>query len=213
MRHRGAIICALLSFVVSRHSLLMLELRRFLSPIWMTSYTESSFKIVYILFKCFLRRICSESWGFALCKSFLTPLRGDKEKCVYWYWSLRRFEVCSTSTINSFLFLNLSALYIHVSKKVVSVSDTSTVNLMVSLWLFASSICIPRWQYVVIITPATETSLLRTVFFVPGESPHWFSLNSTEASAPVGCHSESPRPPPLPGSTATRVSAHGNQFP
>ena len=35
-----------LSFVVSRHSLLMLELRRFLSLIWMTSYTESSFKIV-----------------------------------------------------------------------------------------------------------------------------------------------------------------------
>ena len=152
MRHRGAIICALLSFVVSRHSLLMLELRRFLSPIWMTSYTESSFKIVYILFKCFLRRICSESWGFALCKSFLTPLRGDKEKCVYWYWSLRRFEVF-THIYNWFFsfFFHLSALYIHASKKVVSVSDTSTVNFMVSLWLFASSICIPQWQYVVII--------------------------------------------------------------
>ena len=49
-----------------------------------------------------------------------------------------------TSTIDSFLFFHLSALYIHASKKVVSVSDTLTVNFMVSLWLFASSICIPQ---------------------------------------------------------------------
>ena len=55
---------------------------------------------------------------------------------MYWKVSVGLRCVC-TSRIDS--FLNLSRFQLHVSKKAVSVSETSAVNFMVGWWLFASS--------------------------------------------------------------------------
>ena len=49
-------------------------------------------------------------------------------KCVYWKVSVG-LKCVRTSRMDS--FLNLSPLYANVSRKVVSVSEISTVNLMV----------------------------------------------------------------------------------
>ena len=63
-----------------------------------------------------------------LIKPFLTPGGWQDVKCVYWKVSVG-LKCVRTSRIDS--SLNLSPLYTHVSRKVISVSEISAVNFMV----------------------------------------------------------------------------------
>ena len=63
-----------------------------------------------------------------LMKPFLTPGGWQDVKCVYWKVSVG-LKCVRTSRMDS--FLNLSPLYMHVSRKVISVSEISAVNFMV----------------------------------------------------------------------------------
>ena len=63
-----------------------------------------------------------------LIKPFLTPGGWQEEKCVYWKVSVG-LKCVRTSRMDS--FLNLSPLYTHVSRKVISLSEISAVNFMV----------------------------------------------------------------------------------
>ena len=65
-----------------------------------------------------------------LIKPFLTPggWQDVKPECVYWKVSVG-LKCVRTSRIDS--SLNLSPLYTHVSRKVISVSEISAVNFMV----------------------------------------------------------------------------------
>ena len=63
-----------------------------------------------------------------LTKPFLTPGGWQEVKCVYWKVSVG-LKCVRTSRMDS--LLNLSPLYTHVSRKVISVSEISAVNFMV----------------------------------------------------------------------------------
>ena len=63
-----------------------------------------------------------------LIKPFLAPGGWQDVKCVYWKVSVG-LKYVRTSRIDS--SLNLSPLYTHVSRKVISVSEISVVNFMV----------------------------------------------------------------------------------
>ena len=60
-------------------------------------------------------------------KPFLTPGGWDEVKCTYWKVSVGLKWVRTSRTES---FLNLSPLEMYVSRNVVSVSETSAVNLM-----------------------------------------------------------------------------------
>ena len=63
-----------------------------------------------------------------LIKHFLTPGGWLELKCVYWKVSVG-LKCVHTPRMDS--FLNLSPLYTHTSRKVISVSEISAVNFMV----------------------------------------------------------------------------------
>ena len=63
-----------------------------------------------------------------LIKPFLTPGGWQDVKCVYWKVSVG-LKYVRTLRIDS--SLNLSPLYTHVSREVISVSEISAVNFMV----------------------------------------------------------------------------------
>ena len=63
-----------------------------------------------------------------LIKPFLTPGGWQDVKCVYWKVSVG-LKYVRTLRIDS--SLNLSPLYMHVSRKVISVSEISAVNFKV----------------------------------------------------------------------------------
>ena len=70
---------------------------------------------------------------------FLTPGEWQKEKCVnIMYWKASVGLKCVRTSREDSL-LNLSPLYIHVSRKVISVADISAVNFMVG-WYRRGSI-------------------------------------------------------------------------
>ena len=64
-----------------------------------------------------------------LIKPFLTPGGWQEEKCVYWNVSVG-LKCVRSSSFDS--FFNLSPLYTHVSRKVISISEISAVNFMVA---------------------------------------------------------------------------------
>ena len=77
----------------------------------------------------FSSNFVSEEFASPFIKPFLTPGGWQQEKCVYWNVSVG-LTCVETSSFDS--FFNLSPLYTHVSRKVISISEISAVNFMVA---------------------------------------------------------------------------------
>ena len=100
--------------------------------LWLNSFIFSS----NVLFEELVLRSLRAS---PLINPFLTPGEWQEENCVYiLYWKASVGLKCVRTSREDSL-LNLSPLYIHVSRKVISVADISAVNFMVG-WYRCGSI-------------------------------------------------------------------------
>ena len=88
---------------------------------WITSVASSAF----VAFEELVLRSLKAS---PLRKPFLMPGGCQEGKCVYWKVSVS-LKCLPTSRMES--FSNLSPLYTHISRKVISVSEISAIDFMV----------------------------------------------------------------------------------